>query len=430
MPPTERLGTSHEPRVGSDPILGPRRLSPDPAHLQAVFRLTPPAAWIFLALLFAWAGSVLTWSVVGRLPFRVQGIGVFMLGKGAVFDVPAPGTGTVQALYKTRGESVHIGELLASVSQKELEAKRVSAQILVADLRAEIGTYRASAEQDTARRRQNLADRLAGIAADQVQLHKNESFLSHLNDVQQAELRAGYVTREQLEQTFSQLIAVQQSIRESESQVAQLKTAQLEFEDQVQQTLATLGVHLVEAENTLRETVVQLANEGQVFSPCDGNIVEVATEPGALVSRGTQLFVIDSGDRALSVVGYLPISGGKQVLPGMTVEVSPTSIERSIYGTIRGQVTSVSALAVTREGLLATLGNADLVSQMMASGAPIELQIALATDPHTASGLAWSSETGPPVRITAGGTAAIAVIVKQQRPIDLLLPIERTWFSL
>ncbi|MDP7045111.1 MAG: NHLP bacteriocin system secretion protein, partial [Alphaproteobacteria bacterium] len=120
---------------------------------------------------------------------------------------------------------------------------------------------------------------------------------------------------------------------------------------------------------------------------------------------------------------------GKKIHPGMRAEVAPSSIERDLYGSIRGNVESVSDLPETQAGLMAILGNETLVGKMMGAGAPIKVVIALDKDPKTFSGLKWSSSKGPPLKVTTGDTGFASVTVREERPINLVIPIFETWIT-
>jgi len=131
----------------------------------------------------------------------------------------------------------------------------------------------------------------------------------------------------------------------------------------------------------------------------------------------------------LELVTYFEIGKGKKIHPGMSAEVAPSSIERDLYGSIRGKEDTVSDLPETQAGLMAVLGNEALVEKMMGAGAPIKVVISLKKDPKTFSGLKWSSSKGPPLKVTTGDTAFASVTVREERPINLVVPIFKTWVT-
>jgi HlyD family secretion protein len=139
------------------------------------------------------------------------------------------------------------------------------------------------------------------------------------------------------------------------------------------------------------------------------------------------LITVSRVGEGLQMLAYLPVSKGKRVVPGMQVLVTPTSVERDIYGSIRATVLSVGELPASEAELANRLNNAALVEQMMAGGAPIQVVIDLKTNKSTTSGLDWSSSDGPPIKITPGTTALATVSIREVAPIDLVIPIVQTW---
>jgi HlyD family secretion protein len=68
------------------------------------------------------------------------------------------------------------------------------------------------------------------------------------------------------------------------------------------------------------------------------------------------------------------------------------------------------------------LQNDQLVQQLLAGGAPIEVRIALERDAGNASGFAWSASRGPEASISAGSIVSGQVVVDHRRVIGWLLP--------
>jgi HlyD family secretion protein len=106
----------------------------------------------------------------------------------------------------------------------------------------------------------------------------------------------------------------------------------------------------------------------------------------------------------------------------MTAEIVPTTVERSVYGHIPGRVISVAPLPATPEGMRRVLQNGQLVQELTASGAPIEVRIALERAPANRSGFAWSASKGPRTRISAGSIIDGQVVVDRKPVIAWLVP--------
>ena len=121
---------------------------------------------------------------------------------------------------------------------------------------------------------------------------------------------------------------------------------------------------------------------------------------------------------------YLPVKEGKKVQPGMAVQVTPDTVERERFGGIVGKVAAVSPLPVTREGVLSTVGNSDLVREIMSEGACLEVSVHLQPD-TTLSGYRWSSSRGPKLTISSGLTVQGRVTVEGRSPATYLIPFLR-----
>jgi HlyD family secretion protein len=67
------------------------------------------------------------------------------------------------------------------------------------------------------------------------------------------------------------------------------------------------------------------------------------------------------------------------------------------------------------------LRNSRLVEQLSGQGAPMSLRVSMFPDRRTASGYQWSSK-GPHVRIQPGTLCSARFVVRELRPIELLVP--------
>jgi hypothetical protein len=178
------------------------------------------------------------------------------------------------------------------------------------------------------------------------------------------------------------------------------------------------------------QVVARVAERGEVVntkvvSAYAGRILEIKVDSGSLIERGTPILsleVMDGGLRDLEVVIYVPAAEGKRVRPGMDVQISPSTVEREVYGFMMGKVISVGEVPATRQGMLRVLGSEELVQALSGAGAPIEIRAHLMLDPQTPSGYAWSSSQGPPLQIDSGTFCTAWIKIRQQRPISLVLP--------
>ena len=400
-----------------------------PEQLDTVLRLTSPIGWLSLAVLFVIIAIVTIWGVVGSVPVQVKGMGVFLDRGGVVYSVIAPAAGRIDAIDVKVGQVVTKGTRLAVLSLPNREAQLRDARRTLESLQGQYDRQLVFSGKDVESRNANMRDTIGALNA-KITADKNHlDFLQPLYDAQQEELEKGYITRKQLEQTRSDIFATKQSIRDSRNKIAEARSAQVEFENQQRRTMAELEQQVITAKNSFEEAKTFLETEKEIFSPVDGRVTEIDVKLGVLVKTDDQVAVIEKSGKNLELITYFEIGKGKQIHPGMRAEVAPSSIERDLYGSIQGNVESVSDLPETQAGLMAILGNETLVGKMMGAGAPIKVVITLDKDPKTFSGLKWSSSKGPPLKVTTGDTGFASVTVREERPINLVIPIFETWIT-
>ena len=90
-----------------------------------------------------------------------------------------------------------------------------------------------------------------------------------------------------------------------------------------------------------------------------------------------------------------------------------------------GKVTAVSEFPSTSQGMMRILQNQQLVQQLSAGAAPIQINADLTPDPDATSGYKWTSPGGPPVLIQSGTLGMANISVRSQRPISLVIPMLR-----
>jgi HlyD family secretion protein len=106
----------------------------------------------------------------------------------------------------------------------------------------------------------------------------------------------------------------------------------------------------------------------------------------------------------------------------MRVRVSPSTVKREEFGSMLGKVVWAAEFPSTQKGMNRVLGNEALVEKLMKEGPPIQVNVALDRDASTPTGYRWSSSTGPSLSISSGTLATGAVVVREERPIRLILP--------
>jgi hypothetical protein len=89
------------------------------------------------------------------------------------------------------------------------------------------------------------------------------------------------------------------------------------------------------------------------------------------------------------VVAVIGHDMAKRVLPGMDVQVRPTTVKKEQYGSMRGRVASITDRGVSTDELHAVLRNLELTKSLMNGASPLLAHIDLFGDPNTESGCLW-----------------------------------------
>ncbi|HLY28532.1 MAG TPA: NHLP bacteriocin system secretion protein [Aggregatilineales bacterium] len=156
-----------------------------------------------------------------------------------------------------------------------------------------------------------------------------------------------------------------------------------------------------------------------VSSPYAGRILEIQANEGDVIAAGQPLMSLELSNEELSAIVYLPAAEGKQVQAGMDIQLSPSTVRKEEFGVLSGKVSAVSSFPATSQGMLRVLGSDELVRELSANGAPIEVDVQL-VKADTPSGYQWSSGAGPTVSLESGTFCVGNVILSEQRPISLV----------
>jgi multidrug efflux pump subunit AcrA (membrane-fusion protein) len=354
-------------------------------QLDQPLPLLRPSIWAVLVSLLLFTAAILVWSVLGRLPVRIQGRGVLLLPE-ALVPVQSPSSGPLQEILVREGQCVAAGQPLARIDLVQLRTSLEAGERRLQQLRRQNQLAALQAERERALTAEDLERLLpyrgSGAISEQTFIDKQR----------------------QLQRTESQQLAeAQQRIQGINDEVLALTRQREEYE-----------------RNSL------------VVSPVAGCLVEQLVQPGAVVSPGTPLFSLDRRDRRRELVSlaYFPSQDGKRLRPGQEVRITPTTTRAQRHGGIRGRILSVRPLPVSREGLRQRLGLESLVATVQLPGSDgdqplIEAVTSLKRDPRTRSGFDWGGGPGPNLTLSPGTSTDVSVLVEHRPPISYVIPLLR-----
>lgn len=399
------------------------RLS-SPEQLDQLMQVTDPKGWLALCALGALLAAGLAWGIWGAIPTEAAGDGI-LLRRGGVSDLVATGSGPVQEVLVAVGDVIAKGQPVATIHQEGLLRQIRDARAKQASLEAEYrGLLRFADEQKRLQGRDREQQR-ANLQRSIGTLEKDIALLNEKMGEEQKLLADGLVTKQTL-------LATQQSLNEKRDQLAAqrldlngLDLKRLEAEQQLQQQIETRQTAIRDLALDLRELNAKLAENVNVLSPQAGRVLEILADRGAVVNPGTPILSLEVISEELEAVLFVPASEGKRVRPGMAVLVSPSTVKREEYGAMLGKVTWAAAFPATARGMNRLLGNEALVTKLLEKGPLIQVNVALVRDPATPTGYRWSSSRGPRLDISSGTLATGNIVVKEERPINLMIPTLR-----
>lgn len=356
-----------------------------PEQLDIMMKITSPTGWLALCAIGLGLVGVVLWGIFGSIATKVAGQGILL--RDAVQTVTAGSQGRLTEVIVRSGSVVEAGETIARIAQADLESQINRVKSELADLRSQSRDLKGG----DAELLSSLEQQLGQLRARRI--------------TQRGQLERGLITRSQILQTDQAISGLQQQIRG------------------IQAGGTGMQNQIAERERTLGQLEEQLAALSVVTSPYTGRVLEVAVSAGDVVGPGMPLIRLETFDKPIEALVYIPAADGKKVKEGMQVRVSPTTVKTEEYGFMIGVVKSVSEFPVSRQAMVNTLGDETLAQQLGGKQAPIEVVASLIEDESTPSGFRWSSSSGPPSKVFTGTIATGQVVVEEKRPISLVLPI-------
>ncbi|WP_293675866.1 NHLP bacteriocin system secretion protein [uncultured Phenylobacterium sp.] len=394
-----------------------------PERLDAPLTLVGRPAWLLLAAFAAALVGALGWAFATQAPVRVAASGI-LIDRTGLAEIVAGDDGRIEQLMVGPGDRVSAGQPIATIARPELRREIAEARSKLADAQARYdrlqGFYGAQGS------RQQGADtvRLATLAQSRRALTERAAYLE-----QKARQMASLVERGFLQR--DKLVDVQIELAEVRERIANLEESALRVGIDATTRSGERSLALLDQQRTIQEQTravellsARLADQQVVRSPHAGRITELKVNAGDVVAVGAALATVapDDDGRSLVALLYVPTSDGKRIEPGMSAEIVPSTVEREVYGHIPGRVLSVAPLPATPEGMRKVLQNDQLVAELTAAGAPIEVRVALSRDRSNMSGFSWSASRGPKSRVSAGSTIQGKVVVDRKPVIAWLIP--------
>ncbi|MBO7516540.1 MAG: NHLP bacteriocin system secretion protein, partial [Spirochaetia bacterium] len=236
----------------------------------------------------------------------------------------------------------------------------------------------------------------------------------------------GLITEMEYLETRKEVLSMEMQKQSAEQQLLNAGVNRVKTSSDLKQEKMNLQHQIDEAKKQLEIAQRNYQIATKIVSPVAGKIYEVSVARGSYVAPGSTVAIVEpylTDGETLRAVMYFPVKDGKRVKRGMNIAVIPTTTKQEEYGFIQGIVTSVSDFPVSPQYLQTVMQNPVLAQSFTAESSPIEVRISMVPDPTTETGFKWSSSRGPNDTLTPGISTTGFVIVRSQRPIEMIVPL-------
>jgi multidrug resistance efflux pump len=148
----------------------------------------------------------------------------------------------------------------------------------------------------------------------------------------------------------------------------------------------------------------------EVASPVDGRLLSVRVKQGDVVEAGSMLFKLETLDRPLQVILYVPAREGYKVHVGDEVSVTVSGGKGRSSAHLAGKVKSVERFPSNRASLIRTLESEEWVDQVLKNGPVLEVVVELEDE-----------RDRDRKNLYSGTPCQGQIVIERQRPIHFVL---------
>ncbi|HEY6359789.1 MAG TPA: NHLP bacteriocin system secretion protein [Vicinamibacterales bacterium] len=395
-----------------------------PEQLDQLGQITDRRGWIALLALGVVLGTAVVWGAAGTVPQNVSGTGI-LVKSGGVFEIIPASSGRISDVAITVGDLVMEGQVVARLAQPHLLEQLREAKAVLGELQEQHRATLAHGSDDVRAQMALLARQGATVEQANTSAQASLAWYQEKIAAQEKLVQEGLLTNQTLLTTRQQADAARERISEGQSQLAQIAVRELELRNRRSEEARQSAIRIQQQERAIAELERTVKAGTEVVAPQTGRILEIMTEPGAIVAAGQPIIRLDLTGRTvkdLEAVIYIPSLHGKRIRVGMPALIAPTVVKPEEYGYMLGTVTFVSEFPATPQGMQRVLKNDKLVASLAGGDAPYEVHADLVLDAATPSGYKWSSSGGPALTIQSGTLIGAQVTVDARRPAEMVMP--------
>ncbi len=393
------------------------------SRIDSSIKIVKPKHWIMGIILSLIISFGLAWIFYGSVSISVNGKGILVPAKGALFNAVAPeGATRLISLAVSIGDKVTKGTVIAKLESPNLQDELNAGQTHLKKLLSEQSNLSKRYENELKQEEQLIETK------HNILLKTKESQTRHLQETEnllkiktQAQ-KKGIISKLLVFQTTDKYYQITKEIERTNGSLHENKIKITEFKREWAQRLLSLNLKVLEQRYKVDLLSSKLASSNEVLSPIKGVVTSINVSIGEKIDGGEIVATIVPDKKDLEAIIYVPAAEGKRIKAKMKILVSPTIIKKEEYGSIVGTVRFVSSFPSTEKDMLAVLHNEALVKSFIEEGAPITLRATLFTSNKTYSSYQWTSTLGPDQIISAGTLVNAQITIKKVKPIVLIIP--------
>ena len=402
-----------------------RHTSPD--GLDTALEITTVRGWIALAAFGAVILAALVWGALGRVPEAVLGQGIMVSERG-VYRVQTSGAGRIDSVLVGPGTRVTRGQTIAVLAQPELRTALAQRMVALTALRENYAITSTLLRSD---RELELASIVQQQGQADEELRAAQERLTYLDARVSAEARAlerGLITRDAAQGTIAQRAETKLQQLSTSARKQQLSARAVQLRVASTQRLFDLEREITQSANDSVRLEAQLVAFANVVSAYDGIVVEQLAVAGQTVGAGAPIVTVEPSGERPQVLMFIPLEG-RRIEPGMRTEMVPGGVRPEETGYFLGRVVRVSDAPLSGSALDRYLKNELLVAQFTQNGGAYLVHVSVEEDPATVSGYKWTSRAGAPISFGSGTLVTGRIIVREVRPVALIIPALKRWLG-
>ena len=399
-----------------------------PERLDELLRITSPRGWIALLSLALVILTALAWGIYGTISTKVEGSGIFIDPEG-VHPVISLGSGRLSSIRVKVGDIVEVGQLVATMTNPDVQKQLDNQKIMLSALEKEYAQEKNLMEKESESKRRVLGAQRDNITSSiKIQDSKAKWLKDRLSAYEDL-FSEGYVLKQNVVQTRLDLDNTMLESEKLQNELGNNHLQEVELQESLHQRIFKQKFDIEQAKGKAELLERQLEESTQVFSPIKGTVISLEAMEESMIQTGMTILNVEPLEPGLKVFMSVSAMKGKKIQPGMTAEITPTTVKREEYGYIFGTVIDISEFPITADSLMRLFNNRSFVEDAIRLGPLTSVNIEPVKDTTTRSGFKWSSQKGARVLVTVGTLCSGEVVVKLQSPISLVIPKLKEWIG-